>query len=114
MLGVGIGGGGGAGLGERGLPIGVEGKHVEDNLDDGHCNPDRHEQSNHLIAPGMGTVQHPHHQVEASQGICWPCVIVHLKLPLGLSPLGSIQLGNALRCNACSHHSCFAGMLSLG
>ena len=59
-------GGGGERVLGRGIPIGVEGKHIEDDLDDGHCNPHRHEQSNHLIAPGTRTVQHPHHEVEAS------------------------------------------------
>ena len=54
------------GGGERRLPIGVEGEYIEDDLDDGHCNPDRHQQSNHLVAPGMSTVQHPHQEAEAS------------------------------------------------
>ena len=53
-------------VGVTSQPVGVEGKHIEDDLDDGHRNPDRHEQSHHLVAPGVGTVQHPHQEAEAS------------------------------------------------
>lgn len=52
-------------LGSKGVrqddsPVGVEGEHIEDDLDDGHRKPDWHEQSHHLVAPGMCTVQQPH------------------------------------------------------
>ena len=41
-------------------PVGVEGEHIEDDLDDGHRNPNWHEQCNHLVAPRMCTVKQPH------------------------------------------------------
>lgn len=52
--------------GQIATPVGVEGEHVEDDLDDGHPNPDRHEQGNHLVAPGMSVVQEPHDNAELS------------------------------------------------
>lgn len=54
------------GEGPKSLPVGVEGEHIEDDLDDGNCNPDRHEQGNGLVAPGVGAVEEAHDYAQLS------------------------------------------------
>ena len=83
-------------------PVGVEREDIEDDLHKWHSQPDRHEDSSPLVAPGLSAIQQPHHHAEVAQGIGRAVVVVHLEQPFGLCPLCSIYVGDCIWGKTCT------------